>query len=323
MILCYHTIMDLPIDIKQKIEELTSNYNLKDLQKCYNKISSSYLKEEGSNERLVISSIDVLTYAITRMPATFGAVSKSLAYGLENIEQFPNSIIDLGSGTGSSILACSILLPNFNSYTCYEREIEMINFSKYIFEDSRVSYFNVDNVITNLDKKADLVIASYFMNELSDDNKAILLDKIWECSNQFILIVEPGTPKAFSNMRKYRDYFINKGAYVVAPCPHNGACPICGDDWCHFVTRVSRSKLHKLLKNADVPYEDEKFTYLFISKQKTTQKSARILRHPLIKGAQIETYLCKNDGTLGKEIITKSNKEYFKKLKKLDSGDSL
>jgi len=36
---------------------------------------------------------------------------------------------------------------------------------------------------------------------------------------------------------------------VVAPCPHDGACPMQGtQSWCHFVQRFERSSLQRVTK---------------------------------------------------------------------------
>ena len=64
------------------------------------------------------------------------------------------------------------------------------------------------------------------------------------------------------------------------------------DDWCHFTCRVPRSQLHKLLKQGDAPYEDEKFAYLALAKSETNKPEARILRHPKIAKGRITLELC-------------------------------
>ena len=47
-------------------------------------------------------------------------------------------------------------------------------------------------------------------------------------------------------------------AYVVAPCPHDGKCPMEGTrSWCHFAQRFQRSDLqrrHKVQTGLDLPH---------------------------------------------------------------------
>ena len=39
------------------------------------------------------------------------------------------------------------------------------------------------------------------------------------------------------------------GAHVVAPCPHDGGCPMDGTrNWCHFMQRFQRSPLQRKVK---------------------------------------------------------------------------
>lgn len=55
---------------------------------------------------------------------------------------------------------------------------------------------------------------------------------------------------------------------------------------------MERTKAHKVLKNADLPYEDEKFSYIAISKEKCDNSGTRILRHPMIEKGKIALKVC-------------------------------
>ena len=104
-----------------------------------------------------------------------------------------------------------------------------------------------------------------------------------------------------------------------------GRCDIPEDDWCASSVRVQRTKIHKYLKNAEIGYEDEKFSYIAIAKEnidfiKRKDNVRRILRHPKIENGRILVKTCLN-GEIKEEIITKKNKEEFKTLKKKNIGD--
>ncbi len=44
------------------------------------------------------------------------------------------------------------------------------------------------------------------------------------------------------------------GAHVVAPCPHDGACPMDGTtSWCHFLQRFERTHLQRMTKVGPCP----------------------------------------------------------------------
>ena len=316
--------MDFPQDIKRAIEEEANNYSISTLKTLSKKISKNYLERTKDGENFINDEREVLVYALTRMPATFGAISFALEKGLELIDDNINSVIDLGSGTGSGILAAKSLISNKIPMFCVEKEVEMINFSKKYVSNDLVNYHQSE--IKNLVVKDtyDLVMASYVLNELSDIEKQDALSKIISLTNKYILIVEPGTPENYKQMLIYRDYLLGEGFNIVAPCPHNGKCPITENDWCHFLTRVQRSKLHKLLKDGDAPYEDEKFTFLFMSKLPLVKKvDDRILRHPIVHKGNISIITCNKDCSIKQYLFTKKDKVKYKASKKLSAGDLL
>ena len=83
-----------------------------------------------------------------------------------------------------------------------------------------------------------------------------------------------------------RDILLREGAFLLAPCPHSGPCPLQSPDRCHFSCRVSRSRLHRMLKGGEAPYEDEKFTYLIFSRTPGTPTGRIIRRAQRLPGRQ-------------------------------------
>ena len=167
-----------------------------------------------------------------------------------------------------------------------------------------------------------MVISSYVLNEIKAESRNQILEKLWNSTGKLLLIIEPGTPEGYNQIKEIRDYFIKKGANIVAPCAHEKECKISKNDWCAFSCRVARTKVHKLLKEGEVPYEDEKFAYITISRIKT-KKADRILRHPKIENGRITLKLCTTEGDIEEKTITKKEKEKFKIAKKLSNGDIL
>ncbi len=111
------------------------------------------------------------------------------------------------------------------------------------------------------------------------------------------------------------------GYNIIAPCTSNEEkCKLNENDWCHAVVRVARNKVHKYIKEATVPYEDEKFTYIAISKKDYGREKARILRKPIVQNGKIILKLCQ-DGKIVDMIVTKKDKEMYKYAKKKECGD--
>lgn len=317
--------MNLPNDVLKKIEEISSENTQKNLSQNFRKISDKYLGEK-TGKSLLTNKDEVIAYAISRMPATYCAVWKAFHLSLEIIknEKF-KSLIDVGAGTGSASLAISNQV-NLDKIICFEREAEMINLGKELLSTdvvlSHANWENVDilqNVTSNV---ADIVVASYILNEFSEDMLFVALEKLWNMTGKLLLIVEPGTPKDYKRMMLIKRFLLKKGANIVAPCTSASECKIKDDDWCNFSCRVERTKLQKSVKNAEVPYEDEKFTFLAFSRAKYENQVSRIIRTPIIKTNLVKLKLCEN-GEIIERDITKSEKDLYKIARKLNNGDIL
>ncbi|GAB4820160.1 hypothetical protein N2152v2_007206 [Parachlorella kessleri] len=62
-----------------------------------------------------------------------------------------------------------------------------------------------------------------------------------------------------------------QGAHVLAPCPHDGRCPLLGRrSWCHFVQRFERTDLQRKTKavegRAPRVYQDERYSYVVLAR---------------------------------------------------------
>ena len=145
---------------------------------------------------------------------------------------------------------------------------------------------------------------------------------MWEATNGILVIIEPGTPEGFSHILQARELLLKKGANIVAPCTHNNECCIGKDDWCSFYTRVARSKIQKQAKKGELGYEDEKFSYIAFSKTPINQNQAVILRHPQINSGYVKVKLCTQNG-IQEKTFSKKDKEIYKRIKKMDAGDTI
>lgn len=320
--------MDLPIELRSLIEKKLENNNIKDLQKNAEGISFKYREKSGKGNRLVTENIEALAYAAVRMPATYGAIMTALQNTLEIYNPQIHSILDVGAGTGAGTWAISNII-DFEDSICLEREDEMMNLGKSLMQESgiqqleNVQWEKFDLVSSEIEHKADLVICSYVLNELSETDRKQALEKLWKATNKILLIIEPGTPVGFSEIKEIRKSLMETGGKVIAPCPIIEKCPIAEDDWCHATCRVSRTKIHKLLKSGDVPYEDEKFSYIAVSKEMFEKSDfARVLRHPKIESGKITLQICSKNG-ISEKVITKKDKELFKLAKKASCGDRI
>ena len=149
---------------------------------------------------------------------------------------------------------------------------------------------------------ADLVVASYMIGEIGDAERGALLELMWTKTRDTLLIVEPGTPAGYGRIIALREQLIASGAHVAAPCPHDGQCPLHAPDWCHFTQRLPRSRAHKQVKEAELPFEDEKFSYVALTREPVAPRPTRVLAQPVVSKVEVTAKLCTSDGL----VIAKS-----------------
>lgn len=316
--------MELPAGLKAEIEEKCAGYGQAALVSAARELSRRYRSESGRGKRLLTKDTEALAYAVVRMPATFGAVSTALKYTLACFPEEIEMALDVGAGTGAAGWALHALCENAVALTCLERENAMIALGASLMASepglAETNWVRHDLSVSPVTHTADLVMASYALNELDEKTRSAVLKNLWDCTGKLLLLIEPGTPVGFAQLRQAREILTGLGGQVAAPCPHSQACPLPAEDWCHFTCRVSRSRLHKLMKEGDAPYEDEKFAYLAVSKVPCAPAPARILRHPIKEAGHIALKLCTAEG-IAVRSVTKKEGPLFKTARKADVGD--
>jgi ribosomal protein RSM22 (predicted rRNA methylase) len=138
-----------------------------------------------------------------------------------------------------------------------------------------------------------------------------------------LLVVEPGTPAGWRRVLDVRRQLVASGAHVVAPCPHEAPCPLAAPDWCHFARRVARSRLHRLVKSGEVPWEDEKFIYLAASRRPADVPGLRVLAPSRVASGRVTLKLCAADGSAGTRDFSKRDGPPYRAARRLDWGDLL
>lgn len=318
--------MKIPDLLENAIEKEIQGIKITELKELAQKLSDRYMNEKRTGQILLSKEKEALAYSIMRMPATFCAVTVALRNTLKiagncNIE----TVLDIGAGTGAATWAINEFITP-KEITCLEREEAMRTIGQPLMkcnsEMKKVQWISEDITNSQLVKGADLIVASYIINELKQEERKNVIKKLMELESKIILIIEPGTPEGFKNIKEIQKTALENGAFIIAPCTAQEKCKLPENDWCHSTVRVERNKIHKILKSADAPYEDEKFSYIAISKENLGTAQSRILRHPIIESGKITLKLCTN-GNIEEKIITKKDKEKFKIAKKKKCGDAI
>ena len=316
--------MDLPFTLKASIEEKCAACRHNDLLAAAQGISERYRKESGQGKCLLSREVEALAYAAVRMPATFAAVSAALSSTLPCVDGEIRTVLDVGAGTGAATWAVRMLVEDA-AFTCLEREAVMMSLGAELMQGdavlSQAAWIRHDLATSPVTQRADLVMASYVLNEMDAPTRQRVLQQLWACADKLLVLIEPGTPVGFGQLREARSELIRLGGHVIAPCVHDGYCPLPADDWCQFTSRVARSRLHKLLKGGDAPFEDEKFSYLAVAKYPGKPADARVLRHPQKESGRIALRLCTKEG-IADRAVTRRDGDLFKAARKANSGDA-
>jgi ribosomal protein RSM22 (predicted rRNA methylase) len=183
-------------------------------------------------------------------------------------------VLDIGAGTGAASLAALHWFPGLDRITLVERDSALAAAAREFLPGAQIVSENFSRVAF---PPHDLVVAAYSLGETPDP--AVIL-QLWEAARAALVVIEPGNPRGFTVVREIRTRLLAAGAHMLAPCPGAGPCPIDESDWCHFAARVERSALHRRLKEADLNYEDEKFSYVAFAREPVTPVAARIIRRP-------------------------------------------
>ena len=165
-------------------------------------------------------------------------------------------------------------------------------------------------------------MASYVIGEMNEIERTALAALMWEKTRDTLLVVEPGTPAGYARIIALRQQLIAAGAHVAAPCPHDGPCPLVSPDWCHFTQRLARSRAHKQAKGAEAPFEDEKFTYVALTRAPAGPRPSRVLAQPAVGKVEVAAKLCTPDG-LEMARVPRRNKDGYAQARRWRWGDAV
>jgi ribosomal protein RSM22 (predicted rRNA methylase) len=289
-------------------------------------ISKTY--REGGTSGAITSETDALAYALARMPATYAAVAASLN-ALQGIcpDFAPQSLLDVGAGPGTASWATAEAFPMLASFTLLDANSALRTLAlEFASGSSRLSgaSYQLGPARASLANaaEADLVMASYLIGELGERERSDLADAMWAKARGTLVIVEPGTPAGYARIIAARAQLIASGAHVAAPCPHDKQCPLTPPDWCHFAQRLPRSRAHMQMKAAEVPFEDEKFSYVVLARAPIAQRPTRVLAPPVVGKAEIAAKLCTPDGVVLAKVARR-DKPAYARARRWSWGDAI
>lgn len=320
-----------PSELRAAIDTMMmmSEVPFRELTDAAARLSESYRQsdENGRHDWRGRTDVDWLAYVATRMPATFAstlAVFQELHDRCQPL--VVRSLLDVGSGPATGLWAADAVFSDLARATLLEPEAGMREIGARLLQGAELSRRVVAtweaNSATSFvsGSSFDVVLAAYVLGELTPARRDLVIDAMWDINGHAVVVIEPGSADGFQRVIAARARLIQRGASIVAPCPHARACPLPADDWCHFGARLNRSSLHRRLKGGTLGYEDEPYAYIVATRAPIENSAARVIRRPRTRPGHVLLRLCAHDGLQDETISRRSSKRY-RLARKLAWGD--
>ena len=318
--------MELPPVLRQAVDRALSGIALADIAATAAALSTRYREGRSDGRSHIANDREALAYLAVRLPATYAAVRASFAAVAAARSDFaPRTLLDVGAGPGTALWAAANCWPDLAEALLIEASPRFRACGERLAAKARpqVVWRTADvDVDAFDDTPRDLVTLAYVLDELAPEVVPRVLRRLWRATGDTLVIVEPGTPAGWQRILAARRQLIEEGAQVIAPCSHAHACPLKPPDWCHFAQRVARSRIHRRAKGASVPWEDEKFSYLAVSRRPATAR-ARVIARPRKASGRITLKLCHPDGSAADQLFSRRDGDLFKRASRSDWGSSL
>lgn len=318
------TSPELPAELRTALEAKLHGLARDKIVARAAQISKTY--RNSGNSRIITSEADALAYALVRMPATYAAITACLNALLEVRADFaPVNLLDVGAGPGTASWAAAEIFSSLENFMLLDINAALQTLALELGrEHARLAAITCRRDPNALDEAepADLVIASYLIGEVGKAERRTLAERLWAKARDTLLVVEPGTPAGYERIIELRAQLIAAGAHVAAPCPHDEKCPLSAPDWCHFSQRLPRLRAHIQVKGTELPFEDEKFSYVVLTRNPAAKTFSRVLAPPVLNKVEVSAKLCTADG-LKLAKVPHRDKAAYAKARRWRWGEAL
>ncbi|OSX67019.1 hypothetical protein POSPLADRAFT_1164299 [Postia placenta MAD-698-R-SB12] len=195
-----------------------------------------------------------------------------------------------------------------STYLGIDRREGLVNIGRRLVEDVELGDMNISwrksfqdsDRIDPSQGGATLALSAFMLSSLSHDHaRKNLLREIWESGAGVIVLIDHSSREGFENIAEAREYLLHlgrkelqvpapgngdiRGSHVVAPCPHDGACPLyhpgASKLVCGFSQRLQRPAFVRKTKHSGVGHEDTGYSYIVIRRGiRPTQVSTKVGR---------------------------------------------
>lgn len=255
---------------------MLSRSDMRQLALRAREIHARYMHPDPSNTTVIVRTADdALAYMALRFPATYAQISGAFMQIKERIPAWnPRTLLDVGCGPGTAILAARALFPSLEHVTGVDQVEYFISLAKelaYVAEPTLKVAWQRDTVSRWIDtpdtERYDVIVVANVMNELPGILKTRLLEKLDRLCAGMMVIVEPGTSHGVMLIERFAKSFVGKRT-LVAPYIDNS---FVHDEhtWIHFSQRFQRPdflrRLRQSMRESDLmasDFEDATYSYV-------------------------------------------------------------
>ncbi|MGK0482163.1 MAG: ribosomal protein RSM22 (predicted rRNA methylase) [Planctomycetota bacterium] len=238
----------------------------------------------------------------------------------------PKTVVDWGTGTGIAARKVLGRMPGVEAITLFDRAKTVLAFAKRSVEEAFPDVA-VEAVTEPPTQPTDLALASHVLDELDSRGAATLRDTFRGAGH--VLWVEPGSKQTSRALSRQRDAMLEE-FQVLGPCTHQATCgmltPDHKGDWCHLFAKPPAevhttgewSEIHRELRIdlRSLPYSFLALRLRALGHADPEQEGARMLQRPRFQRGRALLDLCDAGGVREDQILQRSDKAYFKELKK-------
>lgn len=202
------------------------------------------------------------------------------------------NITDFGSGLGATELALNaVFQEDPQSWTFIEENKAVVDCHRRL--RSTLNKTVEAQWLPHFEKPSDLLVASYSLNETSSFIEMLADFKT-------IVIVEPSTRTHGRNLMRLRAELIQRGYSILAPCTHQGSCPLLIEskqDWCHDRIFFEAPPWFKILEEK-LPMRNDSvtFSYLIATREQVAQPTGiRVIGDTLKEKGKTRQLICRGE----------------------------
>ncbi|KIM47590.1 hypothetical protein M413DRAFT_416605 [Hebeloma cylindrosporum] len=249
-----------------------------------------------------------------------------------------NNIIDWGAGTGSGLWASLYAFQNnssddgdnkiannstIKSYLGIDKREGLVSIGKKLVSSTSTGGLNVrwkkafkeEDKILQDDASKTIALSSFMMTTLPTSMaQKTMIQEMWDSGAHTMVILDHNSKEGFEAVARAREYLLRlgrqeiedpnlaslnvRGSHVVAPCPHDQACPLLHSGGaklvCGFSQRIQRPSFVRLTKHSGIGHEDIGYSYVVVQRGTRPKAVTNVGRVGAIGKKELEKELLSN-----------------------------